>query len=194
MPLVIRGNGVLRLSVRIVNWLSSLGYVVSCFCVVILIFSVAYEVLMRYVFNSPTNWSFEISSYLYLALILLGVSHVHRIDKHIKVEFFGTKLSRKAVTWNNLFGSILGLFFCALVTWQGWEYAIAGFHYRSATILATPLFPLMVMIPVGFLLWGLQYLVKIGEAIRTLQGKNIEPDPRDSLVNTTTHSEVKGAR
>jgi len=97
------------------------------------------------------------------------------------------------MTWNNLFGSILGLFFCALVTWQGGEYAIAGFHYRSATILATPLFPFMVMIPLGFLLWGLQYLVKIGEAIQTLQGKNIEPDPRDSLVNTTTHSEVKGA-
>jgi len=193
MPLVIRRKGVLRLSVRIVNWLSSFGYLLSCVCVVILIFSVAYEVLMRYVFNSPTNWSFEISSYLYLVLILLGVSHVHRIDKHIKVEFFGTKLSRKATTWNNLFSSILGLFFCTLVTWQGGEYAIAGLHYRSASILATPLFPFMVMIPVGFLLWGLQYLVKIGEAIQTLQGNNIEPDPGDSLVNTTTHSEGKGA-
>ena len=192
MPLVIRGMGFLRLSVRVVNWLSNLGYLVSCFGVVALIFSVAYEVLMRYVFNSPTVWSFEISGYLYLVLVLLGVSHVHRIDKHINIEFIGTRLSMKAAAWNRLFGSILGLFFCALVVWQGGEYAIAGFHYRSASILAAPLFPTMVTIPIGFFFWGLQYLVKIGEAIQTLRGSKMKPDPGDSLVNTAAHPGEKG--
>lgn len=193
MVSVIPDKGFSRLSVKFVNWLSSLGYLVSCSCVVALIFSVAYEVLVRYVFNSPTIWSYEISSYLYLVLVLLGLPHVHRINKHIKIEFFGTKLSIKTAAWNGLFGSILGLFFCALVTWQGGKYAITGFHYRSPSILAAPLFPTMVMMPIGFLLWGLQYLVKIGETIKTLRGCEIKSDPGDPLVNTTTHSGEKGA-
>lgn len=186
-----RGKGLVQLSVRVVNWLSSVSYIVACAALVVMTFSVAYEVCMRYVFKRPTIWSFEICSYLFIAMVLLAAAHVHRVDRHIKMEYLSNVLSVRATAWNRLFASILGVFYCALVVWKGGEFAMTGYHYHSASILAAPLFPTMVMVPIGFLLWGLQYLVKIGEAIQTLRGSKGEPEGSLSDQSSNASKEEK---
>ena len=48
----------------------------SCFCQFALVFTVSYEVVSRGIFGIPTMWSFDISSYLMLLIIFLGVAYV----------------------------------------------------------------------------------------------------------------------
>lgn len=145
-------------------------YIIACVGLAVMVFSVGYEVISRRLFGHPTSWSFEISAILLLVITLLAASHIHRKDLHIRMDFLRQRLSRKALAWRQLVESILGVSYCALIVWKGLEFAVRGFHYHSSSILALPLFPFLILIPISFLFWGLQFLVKIGEAIRGIRG------------------------
>lgn len=160
-----------RLPARIVSWLTSVVYVASCVALLVMTISVGYEVVMRYVFNRPTQWSFEISSLSLLVLALLAAGHIHRKDLHIKMDFFQEILPVKALAWRQLFLNILGACYCFFVVWKGWEFAMSGYHYHSTSAMALPLFPFFLLIPIGFFIWGLQCIIKIIESLRSLREK-----------------------
>lgn len=50
------------------------------------IFSINYEVLMRYVFNCPSSWSEELSRFSMVWLVLLGLGIGVRKKEHIRVD------------------------------------------------------------------------------------------------------------
>jgi len=50
------------------------------------IFSINYEVLMRYVFNRPSSWSEELSRFSMVWLVLLGLGIGVRKKEHIRVD------------------------------------------------------------------------------------------------------------
>lgn len=67
---------------RIVSWL--------CLALVLVLF---YEVVMRYVFDSPTIWVHLTSMMLGLALITGGLAYTHRYHAHVRVDVFYSLLS-----------------------------------------------------------------------------------------------------
>ena len=67
---------------RIVSWL-----------VLILIASIAYDVLMRYFFNAPTNWSYILSYMLGSAVVAVGLPYVHYHNSHIRVDVLYSRLA-----------------------------------------------------------------------------------------------------
>jgi TRAP-type C4-dicarboxylate transport system permease small subunit len=169
----------LQLPARVVTWLSSASHVVAGAALVTLIITTTYEVVMRYVFNDPTIWAFEIGAYMFMAIVLLAAAHIQQEDRHISMAFFSSRLSSKANKYNNLFASILGVIFCSVVVWKSWEYTSYAYTrgYDSGTELHVPLFLTIVLIPLGYSLLGLQFLVRIGSIIRNLRGSDNELDP-----------------
>lgn len=53
------------------------------FCIVLV---VVLQVVMRYVFNSPTVWSEELATLMFVWFVLLGIPIVLRHQEHIRVE------------------------------------------------------------------------------------------------------------
>ena len=47
---------------------------------------ICFDVFMRYVLNAPTTWATEISTYVLVAIALLGTAYTQRVDGHIRVE------------------------------------------------------------------------------------------------------------
>lgn len=66
----------------VVSWLS-----------IPLVLVVSYEVIARYVFNSPTSWSFEITYMSYGTLFMLGAAYALHKGAHIRTDFFWEKFS-----------------------------------------------------------------------------------------------------
>ena len=46
----------------------------------------SYEVMCRYLFNAPTIWAQEISTYLYMWTMLAAASYTLQMGKHVHVD------------------------------------------------------------------------------------------------------------
>ena len=53
-------------------------------CILILTFSVSYEVFVRYVLNSPTVWAFDMMIQMYGALFLMAGPYALAQDTHVR--------------------------------------------------------------------------------------------------------------
>ena len=80
-----------------------------------LVFVVAYEVVMRYVFDSPTAWVFDVTYMLYAAIFMLGASFALHKGAHIRTDFYFEKWS---IRTQGLIDSVayVAFFFPALFT------------------------------------------------------------------------------
>ena len=58
-----------------------------------LVLVVVYEVLSRYLFNSPTQWSFDLTYMLYGTIFMLGAAYALHKGAHIRTDFFYEKWS-----------------------------------------------------------------------------------------------------
>src|SRR3954465_5130188 len=56
-----------------------------------LVLVVAYEVVARYVFNTPTIWSFDMTYMLYGTIFMLGAAFALHKGAHIRTDFFYEK-------------------------------------------------------------------------------------------------------
>jgi len=56
-------------------------------CILILTFSVAYEVFVRYVLNAPTVWAFDMMVQMYGAVFLMAGAYALAQDTHIRGDF-----------------------------------------------------------------------------------------------------------
>jgi TRAP-type mannitol/chloroaromatic compound transport system permease small subunit len=61
---------------RVVSWLT-----------IPLMFSMVYEVFVRYAFTAPTDWAYDISRMLYGALFVLGAGYALSKGVHIRSDF-----------------------------------------------------------------------------------------------------------
>ena len=60
---------------------------------VISVFGYYYEVVARFVFNSPTNWLHESMFLMYGMQYMLAGAYAYREDQHVRVDVFYTKFS-----------------------------------------------------------------------------------------------------
>jgi TRAP-type mannitol/chloroaromatic compound transport system permease small subunit len=138
-----------------------------------LLAAVAWEVVARYVFDSPTRWAYEAIYSLYAALFMLGAAYGLRVGAHVRTDFLWQKWRARTralieiVAYVALFfpGMLLFLFSGLEFTWDSWR---AG--ERSAdTAWMPPLWPLKSLVPLScllLLLQGLSELLKSVHAFR----------------------------
>ena len=51
--------------------------------IIVLVFGISYEVIMRYLFNSPTSWAFDMSFILYGALFMMAGAYTLSKGEHV---------------------------------------------------------------------------------------------------------------
>ncbi|HZD52369.1 MAG TPA: TRAP transporter large permease subunit, partial [Woeseiaceae bacterium] len=124
---------------------------------------ICYDVLMRYVFNSPTIWATEISTYVLVAIALLGTAYAHLLDAHIRVDLLLNALSEPRRRTLLLVAAWIGFIFVAFAAWQSavmtWENYVSG--TRTFSLLYTPIYLPQIPIVVGFGAFALAILVEI---------------------------------
>jgi TRAP-type mannitol/chloroaromatic compound transport system permease small subunit len=59
----------------------------------IIMLEMIYEIIARYIFNAPTNWSYDISYMLGGTFFWLGAAYTLLIGKHVRVDIFYTRFS-----------------------------------------------------------------------------------------------------
>lgn len=155
------------------------GGAIAAAALLAMIFIVTYEVLMRYVFRSPTVWVHEVSAYLQVVIGMLGAAYALLYDRHVRVDLVLTRLPRRTRYWLNLVTFSLALiFFFSFLTWLGWTMfydAIKSGNRSVFSVLRTPFWYTYWLVPAGGLLMCLQLLSRINYTVNLLRGKASPP-------------------
>jgi TRAP-type mannitol/chloroaromatic compound transport system permease small subunit len=140
-----------------------------------LLFVVVYEVFMRYVFNSPTTWGFEATTFLYGLHFMFGNAYTDVNDAHVKVDIFTTMMSSKLQTWIKIATNIV-FFMPVMACLTIWSFIFA---YNSTmgqevnpTSWAPPIWPLKILMAVCFLFLLLQGVANLLNDINRLKSNN----------------------
>lgn len=111
------------------------------------------DVSMRYFFNAPLQWSYEvISSYLMPGLFFLAVSHTLRAHSHVAVDILHNYVGRRTRYAFEAVASSLAAPAFAIAAWMSAGVTLNDFRTAatSSSGLAVPTWTVSIFLPVGF--------------------------------------------
>lgn len=121
---------------------------------------VFYEVVMRGLFNAPTEWSIELSVYCVLIAGFLGMSVTYAAGKHIQVDIALSYMSARTRCYVEVFTTIVGIIFCAIFAVYSFDMAMLSLEMdnTSPSTLRAPMWIPQMSLPIGIGLLMLQFL------------------------------------
>lgn len=128
------------------------------------------EVVLRYLFHSPTTWSQEVAIYIFTWTMFAGAAYTLSVGKHIHIDILLSRLPHKPRQLIEAFTGLLGFVFCAYVTYQSWNFVALALKMKklSATTLRVPVWTIEASVLVGFLLLSIQYLFIVLDRMRKI--------------------------
>jgi TRAP-type mannitol/chloroaromatic compound transport system permease small subunit len=165
---------ILRAVLGAVDWVNEwIGKIFKFLLIPLLIVSM-YEVIARYLFNSPTVWAAQILSLLFVTMVAIGGGHVLRHDGHVRMDVFYGRMSSRGRAISDLWTVIVFMIFIAPLAWQTTDMALESIKIREASWSAFkgPIYPKKIALAIGAILLLLQGLVKLYKDIQTLKNSN----------------------
>jgi TRAP-type C4-dicarboxylate transport system permease small subunit len=141
-----------------------------------------YEVVARFVFNSPTVWTLEI------ALLITGIAYIltgpqtTALGNHIRIDVVTRLLPPHLRRWTEMFGHLMTAIFGGVVAYSGWRLAEPVFESieRTGSALNSPAPTIVkVLIPLAGVLIAVQASVDL---VRTVK-KHPSPNEADCNVD-----------
>ncbi|HWB47310.1 MAG TPA: TRAP transporter small permease subunit [Hyphomicrobiaceae bacterium] len=129
----------------------------------IAVFVYYYEVLARYVFNSPTNWVHESMFLMFGMQYMLSGAYAYREDQHVRVDVLYVKLSPRGKAIADIITSVFFFIFILTMLVTGWRFAADAVNNGevSFTEWAVQYWVVKLTIPLGAGLLALQGLSKL---------------------------------
>ncbi len=137
------------------------------------IFVYYYEVVVRFMFNSPTNWVHESMFLMYGMQYLLCGAFALRSDSHVRVDVFYTKFSRRGKALADVLTSFFFFVFVGTLLWTGFTYAwqATAIGEVSFSEWGVQYWPIKLTMPIGAALLLAQGVAHLLRDIRILAGK-----------------------
>jgi TRAP-type mannitol/chloroaromatic compound transport system permease small subunit len=144
-----------------VSWLS-----------LILVLVMVVDVVLRYWLSITSAASFELEWHLFAMIFLLGSAYALREDRHVRVDVFYQRFSRRTRAIINLLGTLFLLLpFCAITFWESLSFVQHAYEMGETSPDPGGLparFLIKSAIPAGFLLLGLQGVSEALKCIKVL--------------------------
>ncbi|GAB4352759.1 MAG: hypothetical protein Kow0026_10520 [Oricola sp.] len=109
------------------NWIDRL----SLFCgeyvaywAVIAVFVYYFEVISRYVFNSPTNWAHEAMYLMFGMQYLVAGAYAMLTESHVRVDVFYAEMSPRRKAWTDLITSVFFFIFAGTLLFTSYKFAM----------------------------------------------------------------------
>ncbi len=140
---------------------------------VLAVFVYYYEVIARYVFNSPTNWAHESMFLMFGMQYLLSGALALREDSHVRVDIIYLLFPDRTKAVINILTSLFFFIFTGALVWSGVIFAMDSVSVWevSFTEWAIQYWPVKITIALGGLLLLLQGLALLMKDILYLTGK-----------------------
>jgi len=150
---------------------SNYGLLVSGILILLMSWLSTYGVARRYLFNSPEPYSYEISTSMLLACVVLSIACLQRQGQHLRADFLFNRFSQGTQTIiTDIVGPLVALFYIGIIAWQSWNATLYSFliHETSQSSWEEPLFPTKLVVPIGMGLLCLVLLAQLSRGVTSI--------------------------
>lgn len=132
-----------------------------------------YEVLVRYGFNAPTTWAFDMSYICYGTLFMMSGAYTLSRDGHVRGDFIYRLWKPKTQAKVELVLYLLFFFpgVLALIL-SGWKYASRSWGYLEVSVnspVSIPIFQFKTIIVIAGVLLFIQGIAQVFRAIHCMK-------------------------
>jgi TRAP-type C4-dicarboxylate transport system permease small subunit len=177
---------------RILRALSALEKIASTiaavfmFAIMMIVFS---DVIMRYAFNKPFSWAYDlISMYLMAGVFFLVLSEAYASNAHVSVDILQQKFSANVKRLTEIVTCIVGIVVFSLIAWLGWLRAVDAFNSGDvmAGAIPWPMWPSIGLVPFGAGVITLRLALHlIGHILSLATGRSFIPLPAAHATGET---------
>jgi len=169
-PLLTLSRAIDRFSEFIGRWVAWL--------VLVAVLISAANAIVRKLFNTSSNAYLEIQWYLFAAVFLLAAGYTMLRQGHVKIDVISGRFSKRTQIWIDVIGLV---FFVFPLVWTVIHlsvplvtraYVMNEYSSNAGGLIRWPVFALL---PLGFLLLGIQAISELIKRIAFLRG--VGPDP-----------------
>ncbi len=128
--------------------------------VLVMIFTVMYEVISRYFFNRPTIWSLQLSTMIFGSYMVIGGAYSVYAKNYVNMDLFYAKWSERTRALMDVITFPLLMFFLYVLLWKSMSYGLESVYFRehSTEPWGQPLYHWKMTAPLGVFLLILQNL------------------------------------
>ncbi len=133
----------------------------------------ALNAVSRYLFDLSSNAWLELQWYMFGGIVLLGAPYLLKINGHIRVDLFYSKLTYRQQLWLDLAGLILFLApFSIYMVVTSWPWFLEAWRLQETSPNAGGLlrWPVKLLLPLGFVLLTMQGASETIKRIAALKG------------------------
>jgi TRAP-type C4-dicarboxylate transport system permease small subunit len=134
---------------------SIIDWIVERACITImavLTILVSYQVVTRYVFDSPSAVSEVLSRYMFVWLVLIGGAYVFGLREHMAISYVRDKFSPKVGIFVDMLTEWAIAIFAFIVMWQGGYKASVRQMWQQDSALEIPMGVIYSAIPIAGIL------------------------------------------
>ena len=148
------------------------------FAIMMIVFS---DVIMRYAFNKPFSWAYDlISLYIMAGVFFLSLSSTYAANGHISVDILLPRFSAAIQRLCIIISNLVGLAIFIPITWLGYQRALENFSSGDvmAGAIPWPTWASAGMVPIGAGILALRLAVHlIANTASLLTGEDLLPLP-----------------
>lgn len=167
-------NRVMQKLDHIINRASNILIVFSGLLILLMGWDVTFGVVMRYAFDAPEPYTYELSAILLLFCGIFAVAAVERFDRHVRNDLISSRFPEgmRIILLNTVF-PFMALLFVAVLTWKSIgnaSYALKIGQISQST-WAVPLAPIKFVIPVGYVLLCIVLIAKFYQGLALMRAR-----------------------
>jgi len=135
---------------------------------------VIYEVFMRYGFNAPTIWGFEMTGFLYGMHYMFGISYTDVRKGHVRVDIFTSLASRKTQAVISALTTLvffMPVMICMTIWSSKYAWASVQMLEKNSTSWAPAIWPIKIVMAVCFFFLLLQGIANLIHDLQTIFDK-----------------------
>ncbi len=158
--------------INVINGINTVGAAATGIIVIFLTVSVSFSVFTRYFLGFTIKGTLDIWGFCIVYMTFLSAAWVLKREKHVAIDIITTRLKARTQLMVNSITSILCGVVSLIFTWYSVEVIWADFQ-SGCLITSELLFPrylIMMIFPPGFLLLGIQFLLRAYGFMKSFKG------------------------
>ena len=136
--------------IRVIDLINGwMGWVVA-YLMIVIMFIMTYEVLMRYIFTMPSLWAMEVNQYLLAITVALGGGYALLNGKHINADVLYSRCGVRTKAIFDLITAPLFFVFIIVLIWQLLDVAIESWQIKELSEMGhIAIYPVRAILVVG---------------------------------------------
>ncbi|MEI9477949.1 MAG: TRAP transporter small permease subunit [Deltaproteobacteria bacterium] len=162
-----------------INYVTEKAGEISKWLLLVLVAFATLEAILRYVFNAPTIWIWDVNIQVLAILTIFGGPYIIPHDGHVKTDILYTQFSTKTKAFLDSCTYLIYLFVMAFLLWLSAVEMLESVRRQEklSTFWEPPIYPLKIIIVIGFVMMLSQGVVKFVHELQVVlkEGKIDEP-------------------